>query len=413
MEFLSYSLLQEFYASGTLSDTEVALYKKVKQRKIKDYVIEKMGSEPKFERKKKGDKFQEQYRYSLRVNGKQISFTGKSEEIVYQKVWDYFHTGIVPSNNNATLEEVFLEYFEIRKKDKSKSDGTFRNELIDWNRFLKNSNLAKMPIKSITVLDLKEFFAEITQRGLIKKKAARKPLSILNAVFRFAVPTYCEHNIASEINLNDFCFNMEEEDIYIYSEEEEKTLLGYIEKLPQTTYPLAIRLAFCFNMRIGELRALTWDDYNEEEGTIKVWHQIVYDNVDGKRTSVDRPFTKGKKKSGIRVLPVSDRAKNILAELRKINGNKHYILQGKNNAKFPISTDHFNEHLKKYCEACGVHYCPSHKIRFLGISKMYEAGIDESTIQRSAGHSTIDMTRHYNKDRRKLQVSKEVWNALF
>ena len=44
---------------------------------------------------------------------------------------------------------------------------------------------------------------------------------------------------------------------------------------------------------------------------------------------------------------------------------------------------------------------------------MYEAGIDESTIQRSAGHSTIDMTRHYNKDRRKLQVSKEVWNALF
>ena len=199
MEFLSYSLLQEFYASGTLSDTEVALYKKVKQRKIKDYVIEKMGSEPKFERKKKGDKFQEQYRYSLRVNGKQISFTGKSEEIVYQKVWDYFHTGIVPSNNNATLEEVFLEYFEIRKKDKSKSDGTFRNELIDWNRFLKNSNLAKMPIKSITVLDLKEFFAEITQRGLIKKKAARKPLSILNAVFRFAVPTYCELNIASEI----------------------------------------------------------------------------------------------------------------------------------------------------------------------------------------------------------------------
>lgn len=99
MEFLSYSLLQEFYASGTLSDTEVALYKKVKQRKIKDYVIEKMGSEPKFERKKKGDKFQEQYRYSLRVNGKQISFTGKSEEIVYQKVWDYFHTGIVPSIN--------------------------------------------------------------------------------------------------------------------------------------------------------------------------------------------------------------------------------------------------------------------------------------------------------------------------
>ena len=44
---------------------------------------------------------------------------------------------------------------------------------------------------------------------------------------------------------------------------------------------------------------------------------------------------------------------------------------------------------------------------------MYEAGIDEAIIQKSAGHSTIDMTRHYNKDRRTLQVDKEVWNALF
>ena len=325
MDFFDESFLQNLKKSGSLEEVEVALHKYMRQIEMKKFAIEKMGGQPKFERKKKGDKFQEQYRYSTRIDGRQISFTGKNEEVVFQKVWDYFHTGIVPTKKNATLEEVFWEYVEVRKRDKSKSDGTFRNDLIDWKRFLKESKLAKMQIKSISVLDLKDFFSEITQRGLLKKKAAQKPLTILNATYDYAVPTYCEHNIAREINLNTFCFSMEEEEIYIYSEEEEKTLLGYIEKLPQTTYPLAIRLAFCFNMRIGELRALTWDDYNEEEGAIKVWHQIVYDKVDGKRTSIDRPSTKGKKKSGIRMLPVSDKAKKILDELRKINGRKKYI----------------------------------------------------------------------------------------
>ena len=41
-----------------------------------------------------------------------------------------------------------------------------------------------------------------------------------------------------------------------------------------------------------------------------------------------------------------------------------------------------------------------------------EAGIDETVIQRTAGHSTNDMTRKYNKDRRTCSVDSEVWNGL-
>lgn len=73
--------------------------------------------------------------------------------------------------------------------------------------------------------------------------------------------------------------------------------------------------------------------------------------MDGKRTTIDVPYTKGNKESGIRALPISDKAKIVLDELRKINGSKKYILQGKQGAKFSISTDHFNKHLKKY----GIH----------------------------------------------------------
>lgn len=69
--------------------------------------------------------------------------------------------------------------------------------------------------------------------------------------------------------------------------------------------------------------------------------------------------------------------------------------------------------MKRYCEAIGIPYHASHKVRYLGITKLYEAGVDETIIQRTAGHSTVDMTRKYNKDRRKLAIDKDQWEALF
>lgn len=411
MENLANALLNEMLSSGNLEAVEVAIEKLKRKKEQKDFAIQQFGDEPKHEFKKKGDTYQEQYRYSTRIGGKQVSFTSKTPEGVYQKVWDYFNTGIRHLAKNASLAEVFEAAFEVRKLDHSKSSETYRNERIDWNRFLKESKLVKMPIKDVSVYDLTEFFGDVIGRGCLTKKAATKPLTILKYTFDYAVENgYCEHNIAREVNLGRYNFKAKEE-VDIFSDDEVDTLLTYIESLPQTVYTLAVRLDFCFNMRIGELRALTWDDVDLDSRTVRIHHQVVMQEVNGKRTTIDLPYTKGGRESGIRELHLSDEAVEILLELEKINGHKHYILQS--NGQLPITTKHFNNHLRAFCEECGVTYHSSHKVRYLGITKMFEAGIDEVTIQKSAGHSTIDMTRHYNRDRRACSVDKEVWNNLF
>ena len=405
------SLLQALSTGGTLESVEAALEKMKREKEQREFAIEKLGGEPKFEKKKKGDKIQEQYRYSTRVDGRQVSFTGKTPEVVYQKVWDFFQTGKRHLVKNATLEEVFEAAFEVRKLDTSLSSETYRNDRIDWNRFLKESKIAKMPIKDVSVRNLTDFFDSIIGRGNLTYKAASKPLTILKYTFGYATENgYCEHNIACEVNLSKYNFRAKEE-VDIFTDEEVDTLLTYVENLPKTVYTLAIRLDFCFNMRVGELRALTWDDVNLDNKTVRIHHQVVMQEVNGKRTTVDLPYTKGGKESGIRVLHLSDEAVAIITELKKINGGKHYILQSK--GKFPITTKHFNNHLRAFCDECGVTYHSSHNVRYLGITKLYEAGVDEATIQKTAGHSTIEMTRHYNKDRRACSVDSEVWNDLF
>lgn len=412
MEKETESLLQALSSGATLESVEAALEKMKREKEMKDFAIEQFGGEPKFEKKKKGDKIQELYRYSTRVDGVQKSFTGKTEMVVYQKVWDYFHTGTTSPKKNATLKDVFTLFFEKRESDQSLSYNTVRYDLITWNKYFENHRIAKMPIKSITIHDLEPFFGEIYGKGKLKPKAARKPLTLLTAIYAFAIPTFCEQNLALLIDFGSYKFNLTKDESF-FTVSEELKLLKYVSSLKQDVYTLAIRLDFCFNLRIGELRALTWEDYDEEEGVLHIHHQIIKDKIDGKFSWYDVPYCKGAKESGIRDLPVSSEARRILGELRKINGKKHYILQGMHGAKHPISTEHFDDHMKRYCEAIGIPYHASHKVRYLGITKLYEAGVDETIIQRTAGHSTVDMTRKYNKDRRKLAIDTEQWEALF
>ena len=159
-------------------------------------------------------------------------------------------------------------------------------------------------------------------------------------------------------------------------------------------------LATYLFMRIGELRALMWEDYHPEKNQIFVWHEITQgEKGNTKRSDRDVPHTKGGKESGRRRVFVPKEAAKILEKLRTINGEKKYILHASRNANFSISENRFNERLKKYCEACGVRYRPSHNFRFYGISALYEAGAVEREIQYAAGHSSVNTTRHYDRSK--------------
>ncbi len=187
-----------------------------------------------------------------------------------------------------------------------------------------------------------------------------------------------------------------------------------MNSIPQSTYTLAIRLAFCFPMRIGELRALTWEDYDEKAHLMHVWREVIKEARDGKnRCDVLVNHTKNNRSDGERWITVSKEAAKVLEELRKINGKKKYILHGERNAEFSIPANRFNEHLRGYCKEAGVRYLSSHKIRFYGITSLYDAGVEERVIQKIAGHCSPEMTRHYNRTHKQVIVDNAVWESAF
>ena len=131
-------------------------------------------------------------------------------------------------------------------------------------------------------------------------------------------------------------------------------------------------------------------------------------NVNRKRVDVN--YMKKHSEASKRIIDLSDYAFSIIVKLKNVNGSKKYVLNS--TGELPITTNNFNEHLRRYCNETGVVYRSSHKIRFRAGSKMYDAGVDEKTIQYLMGHSSIEMTRHYDRRVSKKLDSKQL-NSVF
>lgn len=386
----------------TLSDAGAAFLAELRNKeyeKKKALVLSLHKGAIKKKERKKNDKTIEYWFTEIKKDKGYKQITATTETRLYKKLFDIYD--ISYHEKKYRLSDLFKIYYEERQNDESISSQTSDYDLSNWNRFLKDTELAGKDIRSIKPYDILSEYKHICKRGEYTRKAFSKAHSLLNGMFDFAVERQLiESNPSRLVSLRRLTFlpapdNSDD----VYSSEERERLMAFLREMPkQTIYTLAIQLAFCFCMRIGELRALTWDDYFPDKQKIYIRHSIIKQKKDGKkRCDVDVPHTKACREEGRRWVPVSNEAKKILEQLRIINGDKKYILQGSNNASFSISENGFNEHLRKYCKNAGIPYRSSHKFRFYGITALYDAGVDEPTIQYLAGHTTSDMTRKYRR----------------
>lgn len=76
-----------------------------------------------------------------------------------------------------------------------------------------------------------------------------------------------------------------------------------------------------------------------------------------------------------------------------------------------MTTDRFNRKLKEYCEACGVPYYSSHKIRFYNASTAY-TGDNLSTISSLMGHSQTATTLHYLRNVKHKKETRKAFSRL-
>ncbi len=333
--------------------------------------------------------------YQILIDEQSNRLTAKTEYGLYLKLYERYFGKF--RENDPLVSDLFEEYYAWRLKYDTCCHATVQQDKQIWDKYLKNTDISKMRISTIKPRDILNVYRWIIKEYYPTRKSFNKIKGVVNGIYRYAINEKdnppIEANIALSVDVSKMKFKPENDNTdKVYLEGEKIAICTELES-DTGIYAYAVRFAFEFCMRISELRALKWSDYDEEHGTIYIHHMIRREKG---CISVDAPHTKGSKNEGLRHYPVSKEAKAILKEVRDINRDCEYIFANGKGVN-PISTNKFNSKLEKTCKKVGVRYLSSHKIRFYMITKLYLAKVPEEVIQYLAGHTNETMTKHYRR----------------
>ena len=306
------------------------------------------------------------------------------------------------SSDKLTLNDVYPNWERYRLEHTGAKNKTLRESFYCWNRFFRDSAIANCPLSSIRTKDLIRFFRDLTKDRTYTRKCIGNARGVLNGLLSYIVEEeLLDANPLRDVNFKTFTYRPEEpQSDNVYSKDDVNKLLTYIENSKPEMYGLAIRMFFNLFLRIGELKALAWEDVDWEKREIYVHRQLLIEPEYAKdmshapRKQVVSDLMKGYTPSGYRHEYLTDEAIEILKTARKLNPEGEFIFMPYGRV---MNTDTFNDHLRKACIACGIAYHSSHKIRFYAASTAY-TGDNIVEIGEQMGQKHVSTTMRYLRD---------------
>ena len=357
-------------------------------------------------------------RFKVRIPGA-LSPTGKAVEIYDRSdiaCLNRAYEILVGSPDKITMESLWEDYLALRKADPDVATSTIERDTYLWAKHCQDQPITRQPVQTLRASELKAFYKSRTAGRAITRKELNNLKSICNSILALAVDRdILQANPAAAVSTKDLKCKVVHNSDSVYTREERDKLLAYLDAQKPSLYSLAVSLAFCLDIRIGELKALTWEDYDEQAGTIRIERQYVMrkddlDDPEERKHAVLLDCTKSGE-GGDRRLPVSPRARRYLQMARHRRPFGKLILESERGT--PLRTNRFNEKLRAYCQAAGIRYLSSHKIRFYSITAQTEAGMDLATIQYNSGHKSPQMTYHYMRPQGMAEDQRRHWDAAF
>lgn len=222
----------------------------------------------------------------------------------------------------------------------------------------------------------------VRQQGL-KASTVSEVISTMNALRVYALKR------DRTVMFSPECVSVKQEkkEIRVFSMEEERRLIQHIRTHMDRT-SLGILLCLYTGLRIGELCALTWDDFNLTEHTVKVgrtMQRIRVNNETGRKTAVK--IFEPKSACSIRTIPIPDVLMEFLQEYYTPGA---YVLSGESKCYVEPRTMQYR--FKHILKACGIHDANFHTTRHTFATRCIELGFDVKSLSEILGHASVAIT---------------------
>lgn len=308
-------------------------------------------------------------------------------------------------------KKLFLKRAEYSEIDNKKSgsickDGLFSNLSDMWisaiqssikkSTWIKYSYILKcniIPIigkehlKDLDYSIISKMCKELLESGGKKKrglgpKTVSDSLAVTKAVIKYA------SRMKYEIDLTalSVTVNIKSKPLRVLSIQEEQTLISHL-LIDLDLTGLGILICLFTGIRIGELCALTWDDFSVDKHTLHInkTMQRLQTGSHEKKTAII--ISEPKSQSSIRDIPI---ASTLYEMLLKQSVKEGYLLTGKQN-KF-VEPRIMQNRLKIIMKKCDIKDAHFHTLRHTFATRCIEVGFDVKSLSEILGHSNVNIT---------------------
>ncbi|MDR2282272.1 MAG: site-specific integrase [Sphingobacterium sp.] len=362
----------------------------------------------------------------------------KRKEDIEQYIIEYHLGEHKPQENILTVRELVYEFLEWKKE--LVRGKTITVMLGFWRKYYEPQEwFVEKPIDEVIKLDFDKVHAYILDNyttvkkgeGHVKATASTKAFNnikgVIKQAFEYAVDDaeYLDTNpYRVKVDRKKVSPNRKKEnEKAIFFPLEQLAIIQDLEKQSEDKQADTSTLAciFCFEtgLRSGELLALKSSDVVNRDGNkyLKVQRQQV-DATDV--TDIHNPIARtgfevvnyAKSECGIREIPLTDKALQIIEQVEKINRDYHkqvedYLFTKDNSIVPPYDAIHAME---RACRSTNIPIRRMHAIRKTYASNLYANGVSVPIISKLLGHADEQTTlRNYIFD---LQTKDEAYHFV-
>lgn len=321
------------------------------------------------------------YCKEMNINGKRVSFYGKSEREILNKIRTYKEK----EEKGKTFKEVADEWERVHY------------EKIEFQTALRYKSLTAHAveyfdttyIKKITSKDVEQFLDKYVALGY-STKSLKDQLSVLSMIFKYAcIHQYIENTPTMYVSAPKGKKSVRRQAL---TKEEVKI----VENSIGCTLGLFAFFLLYTGLRKGEALALTYNDIDYEKKLIYVNKTLYFEG------NTPQIKNSAKTEAGERCVIIPDKLLKVLPK-----GKKNEIVFDVDGEYYKNSL--FIRHFNKYKKETGLNITP-HQLRHSFATILFEAEIDVKTAQTLMGHSDIATTQNIYTHIRQNQIEKASQN---
>lgn len=335
---------------------------------------------------------------------------GKSYSEVKQKRKTAISQDLQITHSQAAASKILFqhlaeEWLQIKKAQVKQSTYAHYTNMLN-NHILPV--LGNVYTSSLTTQTIEKFLQSKLLHGRLDGTGglSRKTVSDLASILKLILQYAKKNGYFCSCDLNFSVPSVHPPQIDILRPEECEKLLRALSRESKPIH-LGILIALYSGLRIGEICALQWRDFNFSEGTVRISKTIIRitDTSQNAEKKTKVLIEKPKTKCSNRIIPLPEDLLFFCRQAQK--APDAFVLTGKSRCMEPrVCLDNY----KKILRQAGLREHTFHALRHTFATRCIELGFDVKTLSEIMGHSSISITMqryvHPSMEQKRAQMNK-------